>query len=243
MSNTKADIIAHLRRQIIPLQSVNPTLKNVNGHHDFNSLKNIFPLTVFPPGAVHEFLSSSPEDAAATSGFIAGLLSLLMKKSGTAIWISSSASIFPPALKKFGVKPDKIIFIKLYKEKEIHWVMEEALKCKGLSAVICETKELSFTASRRLQLAVEQSQVTGFVIHDEPPKINTTACFTRWRITHLQTDLKSNLPGVGFPRWNVNLLKVRNGKPGNWQIEWTAGKFRHLLPINLLLPVQQKKTG
>jgi protein ImuA len=34
--------------------------------------------------------------------------------------------------------------------------MEEALKCEGLAAVIGEIKEISFSDSRRLQLAVEQ---------------------------------------------------------------------------------------
>lgn len=41
-------------------------------------------------------------------------------------------------------------------------VMEEALKCGGLAAVVGEVQDISFTASRRLQLAVEQSGVTGF---------------------------------------------------------------------------------
>ena len=41
------------------------------------------------------------------------------------------------------------------------WAIEEALKCDGLAAVIGEMKELSFTNSRRLQLAVEKSHVTN----------------------------------------------------------------------------------
>jgi protein ImuA len=39
---------------------------------------------------------------------------------------------FSPALKSFGVEPDKIIFITVTKEKDMLWVMEEALKCEGL---------------------------------------------------------------------------------------------------------------
>jgi len=34
---------------------------------------------------------------------------------------------------------------------------------------------------------------------------------------------------VGFPRWNVELLKVRNGNPGAWKIEWSAGSFRPVI--------------
>jgi protein ImuA len=37
------------------------------------------------------------------------------------------------------------------------------------------------------------------------------------------------MPGVGFPRWNVELLKVRNGQPGNWQVEWMDGRFNPVI--------------
>jgi protein ImuA len=121
--------------------------------------------------------------------------------------------------------------------------MEEALKYEGLSAVVCEVKELSFLASRRLQLAVEKSQVTGFVLQYNPRVINTTACICRWKITTLPTSMAGDMPGVGFPRWQVNLLKVRNGRPGNWQLEWVAGRFRHINTIPAIVVMPKKKTG
>jgi len=34
------------------------------------------------------------------------------------------------------------------------------------------------------------------------------------------------LPGLGFPRWQVELLKVRNGQPGSWVVEWSDGRFK-----------------
>jgi len=51
------------------------------------------------------------------------------------------------------------------------------------------------------------------------------------------------MPGVGFPRWNVELLKVRNGKPGTWQVEFSAGRFRHLSTAIAIPLIQKKKTG
>ncbi len=119
--------------------------------------------------------------------------------------------------------------------------MEEALKCEGLAAVIAETPELSFTASRRFQLAVEQSRVTGFVIRNNPKNL-ATACLTRWKISSLPTVSEDGLPGVGFPRWNVELLKVRNGTPGIWQLEW-AGRFRHVSKIAIITKEQHRKAG
>jgi protein ImuA len=84
------------------------------------------------------------------------------------------------------------------------WVTEEALKCEGVATVICETKDLSFTESQRLQLAVEKSHVTGFVFRKDVKKINTTACVTRWQIRPVRSQLRTGMPGVGHPRWQVN---------------------------------------
>jgi protein ImuA len=243
MSQTKADIIARLKKDILPLQGFKkiPDARALKGIPA--AIEDAFPNSVFPLGAVHELIASGPEDGAATTGFIAGILAAIMRNAGAAIWISSSQTIFPPALKTFGISPDKIIYIHLKKEKEILWAMEEALKCKGLSAAIGEVQDLSFTASRRLQLAIEQSQVTGFVIRKNPRSLNTSACLARWKITSLPSELPGDMPGVGFPRWNVELMKVRNGRPGNWQLEFAAGRFRHISKIAAIHHGQQKKTG
>ena len=242
MNTTKANILAQLQKDILPLQgfkrTLNPTVLDVVPC----AIRNTFPDAQFPLGAVHEFFSTGAEHAAATAGFIAGMLVSIMQTGRSSLWISSCRTIFPPALKSFGIAPDKIIFIDLQKEKEILWAMEEALKYDGLAAVIGEMQELSFTASRRLQLAVEQSRVTGFILRHNPHSLNTTACVTRWKITPLSSVLADDMPGVGFPRWNVELLKVRNGKPGSWQIEFAAGRFRHISKITAIHQ-QQKKTG
>ncbi|MBC7936580.1 MAG: Error-prone repair protein ImuA [Rhizobacter sp.] len=244
MTAPKSAIIAQLQKDILPLQGFkknrNSTILDLN----LGPVKNAFPNAQFPIGAVHEFCYTGAEDAAATSGFVSGVLASLMRTGGVSIWISADRMIFPPALQSFGIAPDKIIFIDLQKESDIEWAMEEALKCNGLAAVVGEMPELSFTASRRLQLAVEQSQVTGFILRRNPRSLSTTACVTRWKITSIPTILADDMPGVGFPCWKVELLKVRNGKPGTWQIEFAAGKFRHLPPA-IILDVQepQKKTG
>ena len=147
MTGTKADIIARLQKDILPLQGFRPILNNSAIDAGLGLIKNAFPSSSFPLGAVHEFISTRPEDAAATTGFVSGILASLMRKGGACIWIASRRTLFPPALRSFGITADKIIFIDLKKEKEILWAMEEALKCEGLSAVVGEIKELSFTAS------------------------------------------------------------------------------------------------
>lgn len=58
--------------------------------------------------------------------------------------------------------------------------------------------------------------------------MNTTACVARWRIRPVSSALEQGMPGVGFPRWKVELLKIRNGRPGSWDLEWSAGGFKLL---------------
>jgi protein ImuA len=243
MDTAKANIIAQLKKDILPLQGFKSTLNTVALDGIPAAIKNAFPNAAFPLGAVHELISDNAEDAAVTSGFIAAILASIMKNAGSCIWINRSQSVFPPALKSFGISPDNIIFIYLKKEKEVLWAMEEALKCKGLSAVIGEVQDLSFNASRRLQLAIEQSQVTGFIVRRNPRNLNTTACLARWKITSLPGELPADMPGVGFPRWNVELLKVRNGKPGSWQIEFVGGRLKYAPTMTAIHPQQKKKTG
>ena len=221
----KAEIIYGLQADILRLQGLKPS----NGKTTdivLGPINNAFPNGTFPLGAVHEFLSVRAEDTAATSGFVAGLLSSLIGSSGMALWISSSRKLFPPALRNFGLEPDRFIFIDLQKEKDVIWAMDEALKCGALSAVVGEVREISFNASRRLQLAVERSQVTGFILRSGYRNLNTTACVSRWNITPLPSKSIDDLPGIGYPKWRVELSRIRNGRSGVWDFQWVDGKFQ-----------------
>jgi protein ImuA len=242
MQIKKADIIAGLQSDILRLQGYKPAKHNC-GSVGLGPLLSAFPNSSFPLGAVHEFIATRPEESAATNSFIAGLLSSLMEGSGITLWISASRSIYPPALKNFGVQPERVIFIDLSKEKHVMWALEEALKCSALTAVVGETREISFTASRRLQLAVEESQVTGFIMRRNASCLNTTACVSRWMISPLASESIDNLPGVGFPRWKVELLRVRNGRSCVYDMMWKEGRFHHILEMQALPAMESLKAG
>jgi protein ImuA len=247
MLATKKDIINELQKGILLLEGFKPPVAGMSDFVGLGPVEAAFPNAVFPTGAIHEFLNAAPEHAAASGGFIAGLLATLMHHGGTCIWISVARTIFPPALKYFGIEPDRIIFVDLKREKDVLWAAEEALKCGGLAAVIAEVQEISFTQSRRLQLAVEESHVTGFILRSDPSKLSATTCVARWKITPLPSEPADALPGVGFPRWNVELLKVRNGSPGMWKMEWSADGFvpvadRFVAVADRFVPVYKRVT-
>lgn len=188
-------------------------------------LNDAFPNATFPVGALHEFISASKEGMSATRGFVTALLSVLTINNSCIAWISAQHKIFPPALRSFGVDPDRFLFIDIAKENNMLWAIEEALKCSALTAVVGEMRGISFTESRRLQLAVEQSKVTGFVLHAPGREASTTACVSRWKITALPSISVDGLPGIGHPHWRVELLRVRNGRPSCWNLHWKNNQF------------------
>jgi protein ImuA len=235
----KAEIINQLRKDILRLQGFKPLNTDVSGP-DLGPIKNAFPNGIFPTGVIHEFVSEKAEGTAATFGFIGGLLAGLMRNEGVCMWVSMRRSLYPSALKMFGIEPDRVIFVDVQRQVDALWVMEQALKCEGLSAVIAEIPRMSFTASRRLQLAVEKSKVTGLIIRENTGSINTTACIARWRITSLPSKLEAGMPGVGFPRWYVELTRVRNGKSGSWETEWISQGFNVVTkPSVVAIPGEQ----
>lgn len=240
----KSELIAKLQKEILSLQGFRTACGDKRLQFGLGPLEKAFPNHVFPTGAVHEFISPGTEEAAATTGFLAGMLRPLMQDKKSCIWISMHRTIFPPGLKAFGIDPDRIIFIDLKKEKDLLWTVEEALKCEALAAVVAEVKEISLTESRRLQLAVERSRVTGFLHRFNPGKIENIACVSRWQIRPISSDLEPGMPGVGYPSWDVQLLKVRNGTAGRWQLQWADGRFKHITVVGQsAASAYIKKTG
>jgi len=223
---TKQDIVQELRTRILAMQGVNKPGSDRRSI-GLGNIEMAFPGGAFPRAAIHEFTSLEPEAAAATSGFLSCLLHSLMNRKGFCLWVSSRRVIFPPALKLLGVDPECVIFVDLQNDKDVLWAVEEGLRCSALVAVVGELRELTFAQSRRLQLTIEESQVTGFIHRVLPKSENTTACAARWKIHPLPGIIEPGLPGIGFPKWQVELAKVRNGRPGSWELGWTPIGFEH----------------
>jgi len=103
-------------------------------------------------------------------------------------------------------------------------VMEDALRTPGVVAVIGEADEVDLVAGRRLQLACEQSQATGFVLRRRPfggaGKGETgSAAATRWTIAPSPSEPAAGDPGLGAQRWQVKLERCRGGRTGAWIME------------------------
>jgi protein ImuA len=226
MGTTQANIMAQLQKDILLLQSFRPPSLRASNNGGLSLIQEAFPNNCFPLAAIHEYICNNAEEAAASAGFISAIVSAITTENSLTVWIGSNNNIFPHALTRFGVSPANVLFVEAGKEKEKQWIIEEALKCEALTAVVADIKYLGFTESRRFQLAVEQSGVTAFLIRKNI-KATPGCCATRWRIQPIIQN-NNDIPGIGFPQWNIQLLKSKNGKPGAWQLEWRAGRFNHI---------------
>ena len=237
MPQIAKDIISRLQKDILQWEGYKPPSNGIGEQLGLGPLETVFPHGIFPKGTVHEMVCANSEQAAASGGLITGILSLLIQKGGVCIWIGRDRPLFAPALASFGVAPHQVIFISLRKDKDTLWVMEEALKCKGLTAVVCELGEMDFKQSQRFQHTVERSRVTGFVLRNAYP-LSSTACAARWQVTPLPSTSLGELPGLGYWRWQVDMLKVRNGQTGSWVLEWHQNRF---VPVEKELDLAEER--
>ncbi|MEJ1238252.1 Error-prone repair protein ImuA [Chryseolinea sp. T2] len=248
MALARAEKVAQLKQDIHRMEGFrpapNPLMNTVLG-----PLEEAFPSGAFPLGVLHEFLvdrEHRKSSMAASVGFIAAMVSSILSGNGVMLWVSAERKVFPPSLIGFGVKPDQVIFVDIKKARNVLWATEEALKCSAVAVVVAEVGGLDLTISRRLQLSAEQSQATGFLIrNDAHPGITSSA--TRWRISPTSSIQIDSLPGVGHPRWIVELLKLRGGMAGKWTIQYRHGRFEEVnvdeLSIATSLPQTSRRVG
>jgi protein ImuA len=178
---------------------------------------------------------AASEHAASATLFVAGILA---RNKGPVLWCLRRRDLFAPALAAVGLHPDRVIYAETHREAEVLAAMEEGLRHNGLAGVVGEVARLGLTASRRLQLAAEESGVPALVIRrwrndleralaDEP-----TAAVTRWRVSAVPS-LPLPVAGIGRERWLVELIRCKGGEPRTWLLESCDAKGRLTLPSDL----------
>jgi protein ImuA len=180
-------------------------------------------------GALHEILGAGgdEEDGALAAAFAAGILGRLATTgNGIVLWCLPRPDLYGPGLAAHGLDPERLVLVQALRDSEILWAMEEGLRAPGITAVVGEVGSLPAVASRRLQLAAERSGITAFLLRrwrDSGQAARErnlpNAAVTRWRIAALPSQPPRGEPGVGHPRWQVELLRCRGGEPASWEVE------------------------
>lgn len=178
-----------------------------------------------PLGALHEVAGAAAEseDGAVAAAFLAGILARLSPERPV-LWCMGRSDLHVPGLAFYGLLPERLILVRAPGDREILWAMEEGLRSPALAAVVGETTFLPAPASRRLQLAAELSGNTGFALCRGSTTATTSSAVTRWRVSALPGSLAPGEPGIGRPRWRIELLRCRGGMPAIWEVEGRDGE-------------------
>jgi len=178
--------------------------------------------------SLSELFAASPRDC----GW-AGFLVAQVDRSKPVLWVQErmaileSGRVHPPALRGLD-----LLHVEARDARAALWAMEEGVRCAALSAVIGELwgdpAALDFTATRRLAVASERSQVPCWLVR-LGGTANLSGARMRWRLASapsLPHPFDPRAPGS--PAWEAELFRARGAAPGRWRLTHEAAAF-HLV--------------
>jgi protein ImuA len=171
---------------------------------------------------MHEVLAADPGAAA---GFCALVLA---RANGAVLWIAPEPDAWPPGLARFGLSPAELVLVQTPRRQDALWAMEEALRCPGVAGALLVLDGIDLTAARRLQLAAEAGGALGLLLRPDGAEDGASAALTRWRVAALSGTAQGtgSAHDLGDPRWQLDLLRCRGGRPQSWQVTWRGAAER-----------------
>ncbi|QAY80501.1 protein ImuA (plasmid) [Sphingosinicella sp. BN140058] len=175
---------------------------------------------------LHEVAAASNAQGseAAATAFVAGIagrFGRMVRK--TSVWVIRRELPFGPGLQRCGLDPADVFFAQASSDDEALAVMEDCLRDGSLGCVVGEVPKVDLTASRRLQLAAEAGQTPALVLkrwgrRGVCPLNELSGAVTRWRVAAAPSE-PLPCPGIGRPRWRLDLARQRGGTGGSWTVE------------------------
>ena len=221
-------------------------------------------------GALHEVVARSPGDAPAACGFalaLAARFAAALGRRGAIVWIvedharSEAGSPYAPGLASHGIDPARLVVVEAASGSDSLWAAEEALKCRGLAAVVAEVwrlKSYDLAASRRLVLAAGKSGTPGLLVPAGAAGLAanlSSAARTRFEVKAVPGQAAASAgertPLPGRAAWNVRIARIRAGPHSGasaldhdrfWPILWDHEEavFRNALPLPVSAPARDR---
>ncbi len=182
-----------------------------------------------PRGCLHEILAA--DASAAAAAFAAALMARCADQGGHVLWCRRRRGLYAPGLAGMGLDPARLLMVHVESEADVLWVMEDALRCPALAAVLGETTALAPIGLRRLQLAAEAGGGTALLLRPGAAAAAAAAwAVTRWQVGAVPGT--ADAPGIRS-RWRLELLRCRGGPAGTWVVEWCDETDRLALAAEL----------
>jgi protein ImuA len=234
-SSPKAHRIAVLRQAVAHLECASlPDTARAGLSLGLPILDCHFPGVGLACGALHEIVAAMHGDRPAAFGFVTALAArALAARPGSVILVAPRRCLedfgkpYSHGLRRLGLDVGRLVLIETRNDKDALWAMGEALHSKAAAAVAGALgRDLDLTMSRRLNLAAASS-ATPLLLLGPSPTAGASAATTRWRVAAAPA-ARDRYGALARCRWSVALERCRNGRPGQWLLEWdhVAHRFR-----------------
>jgi protein ImuA len=189
-------------------------------------------------GALHEVVPAAESCIAAAFGFIAAILACLACRPLLFVMPAYGLRPYRPhgrlhgyGLNALGLDPARLILVETTHRKETLWAMEEAVRSAAPAAVVGVIDTLDLKLSQRLHLAATDVGLPVFLLR-AAAALESSAAATRWRIGAAKA-ARDCFGLVTRPRWHLQLERCRNGRPGEWVVEYDHVAHRFSLAAAL----------
>ena len=140
-----------------------------------------------------------------------------------------------------GLDPAPMILVETAHRKDTLWAMEEALRSRVPQAVAGMIDKLDLKLSQRLQLAAADARRPLLLLRPAST-LESSAAATRWRIGTAKAT-RDRFGLIARARWHLTLERCRNGRPGEWMVEYDHVAHRFSLAAALADPALSRGSG
>ena len=111
-----------------------------------------------------------------------------------------------------------MILVETGHRRDSLWALLEALRSGAPQAVIGMIDRLDLKTSQKLHLAATDAGLPLLLLRPSQT-LESSAAATRWRIGTAAAT-RDRFSGYKRPRWQLQLERCRNGRPGEWVVEY-----------------------
>ena len=137
-------------------------------------------------------------------------------------------------LNALGLDPGRVILVETAHRKESLWALAEALHSGAPAAVVGMIDRLDLKTSQKLQLTASDCGLPLLLLRPAPT-LEASAATTRWRVGTAAA-ARDRFGLYARPRWHLHLERCRNGRPGEWVVEYDHVAHRFSLAAALADP-------
>ena len=144
-------------------------------------------------------------------------------------------------LNGLGLDPARLILVETAHRKDTLWAIAEALRSAAPQAVAGMIDKLDLKTSQKLHLAASDAGLPLLLLRPAQT-LEASAAATRWRVGTAEA-ARDRFGMHARPRWHLQLERARNGRPGEWVVEYDHVAHRFSLAAALADPALSRSAS